>query len=98
MASTLLELSNMIAASVATLNKVCSKNIPFPDLDDPFAPSSEAFRTNQEAAEAANVMAAAANQLVAMVLPPPAALFSIISGVSYDHYFRYYYTLNYDER
>ncbi len=96
MTSTLLELSNMIAASVATLNKVCSKNVPFPDLNDPFAPHSEEFRKNPEAAEAANVIAAAANQLVAMVLPPPAALFSIISGVSYSHYSQCY-TFNYDQ-
>lgn len=85
MISTLLELSNMIAGSVATLNDVCSTSkLPFPSLDDPFSPPSEAFRAYPEAAEAANVIAAAASQLVAMVLPPPAALFVIISGVSHN--------------
>lgn len=87
MTSTLLELSNMIAGSAATLDKVCSEsNLPFPNLDDPFVPSSEAFRSNAEAAEAANIIAAAASQLVAMVLPPSAALFVIISGVSHKRY------------
>ena len=85
MTSTLLALSNMIAGSVATLDKVCSKSIPFPSLDDQFGPNSEAFRANPAAAEAANVIAAAASQLVAMVLPPPAALTVIISGVSHNY-------------
>lgn len=83
MSSTLLELSNIIAGAVNSLNKACTDNgTPFPGLDVPFSPSSEAFRSNPEAAEAANIIAAAATQLAAMVLPPPGAMFAMMSGVS----------------
>jgi len=83
MSSILLELSNLIANSVTTLNKACAESgTPFPGLDAAFSPSSEAFRGNPEAAEAANTIAAAATQIAFMVLPPPAAMFSLVSGVS----------------
>jgi len=55
------ELSKIISDSVATLERVCKQNsFSFPRLDEPFTPSSEAFRANPEAAEAANKIAAAA--------------------------------------
>ena len=80
--SSIKELSQIISDSVASLEKVCEKNdTPFPSLDDPFSPPSEAFRLDPEAAEAANKIAAAALQLAATVLPPPAALFTVVSGV-----------------
>lgn len=83
MASTLIELSNIISTAVTSLDKACTDSgTPFPGLDVPFSPSSESFRANSQAAEAANVIAAAAMQLAAMVLPPPAAIFTLISGVS----------------
>lgn len=75
------ELSKIISDSVASLEKVCKKNKTlFPSLDEPFSPPSEAFRSDPEAAEAANKIAAAALQLAATVLPPPAALFTVVSG------------------
>jgi hypothetical protein len=83
MASALTELSSIIAAAVISLNKACADGgTPFPGLEIPFSPLSEAFRANPQAAEAANVIAAAATQLASMVLPPPAAIFTLISGVS----------------
>ncbi|KAF5312467.1 hypothetical protein D9619_003730 [Psilocybe cf. subviscida] len=81
MSSTLLELSTIIAGAVNSLNKACADSgTTFPGLEVPFSPSSEAFRLNLQAAEAANIIAAAATQLAAMVLPPPSAMFSLISG------------------
>ncbi|KAF5312795.1 hypothetical protein D9619_003670 [Psilocybe cf. subviscida] len=81
MSSTLLELSNIIAGAVNSFNKACTDNgTPFSGLDVPFSPSSEAFRSNPEAAEAANIIAAAATQLATMVLPPPGAMFAMMSG------------------
>jgi hypothetical protein len=81
MTSPIKDLSQIISDSVASLEKVCKKNnTPFPSLDDPFSPTSEAFRSDPEAAEAANKIAAAALQLAATVLPPPAALFTVVSG------------------
>lgn len=88
MSFNLIELSNIIAGAVSTLNKSCSDSgTHFPGLDVPFSPPSEAFRANPEAAEAADIIAAAATQLAAMVLPPPAAMFALISGVSLDFLF-----------
>ncbi|KAF5312469.1 hypothetical protein D9619_003732 [Psilocybe cf. subviscida] len=81
MSSTLLQLSTIITGAVACLNEACADSgTPFPGLEVPFSSSSEAFRSNPQAAEAANTIAAAATQLAAMVLPPPSAIFSLISG------------------
>ena len=82
MSAILLELSSLISASIVALNQTCADNgTPFPSLDDPFVPNSEAFRASPQAAEAANIIAAAASQLIAMVLPPPAALYVTACGV-----------------
>ena len=81
--STLKELNNLIASSIIELEKACAESeLPFPDLDEPFTPQSEAFRKNPAASQAANVIAAAANQLLSTVLPPPMAMGSVLSGVS----------------
>ncbi len=82
MLSTLVALSNLIASSITELEKTCAESkLPFPNLDEPFTPQSEAFKENPVAAEAANIIAAAANQLLNTVLRPPVALGSIVSGV-----------------
>ncbi|KAH6913356.1 hypothetical protein BKA70DRAFT_1369956 [Coprinopsis sp. MPI-PUGE-AT-0042] len=49
-------------------------------IDCPFTPQSEAFRSIPEADEAANLIVAAAFQLVATVLPPPSSMLTLISG------------------
>lgn len=78
----LLELAKIISDSVQSIDRACTESgLAFPSLDDPFTPQSEAFRTNPEANEAANIIAAAAFQLVATVLPPPYSLISVVSGV-----------------
>ncbi|KAG6834069.1 hypothetical protein H0H93_012165 [Arthromyces matolae] len=71
----------MIASSVSTLLQACNDNgTPFPQPNDPFTPQSEAFRKNKIAADATNIIAAAALQLAARVLPPQIALMNIVSG------------------
>lgn len=86
MTSSLLSLSNLITSSVIALEKACADaNLPFPSLDEPFSHASEAFRANPAAEEATKVIAAAAHQLMVMVLPPSAALYNLISGVSSDY-------------
>ncbi|KAH9484885.1 4-O-methyltransferase 1 [Psilocybe cubensis] len=80
-ASPLSQLACLINNSVVALEKACSdSNLPFPSLDDPFSPASEAFRANPQAEEATKVIAAAAHQLMMMVLPPSVALYTLVSG------------------
>ncbi|KAF7354294.1 S-adenosyl-L-methionine-dependent methyltransferase [Mycena venus] len=57
-----------------------SSGTTIPDLHSAFAPPSEAFRANAEAAEAARVIAAAALQLEAIVTPPQVSLHHVIGG------------------
>jgi len=98
MTSPIKDLSQIISDSVASLEKVCKKNnTPFPSLDEPFSPPSEAFRADPEAAEAANKIAAAALQLAANVLPPPAALFTVVSGVCASDPFHIYHRLTFHQ-
>ncbi|KAH9484888.1 4-O-methyltransferase 1 [Psilocybe cubensis] len=81
MPSTLSSLAFLINRSIITLEKACSESkLPFPGFDEPFTPASEAFRANPEAEEAAKVIAAAAHQLMMMVLPPSVALYTVVSG------------------
>ncbi|KAH9484887.1 4-O-methyltransferase 1 [Psilocybe cubensis] len=81
MPSTLSSLAVLINRSIITLEKACSESkLPFPSFDEPFTPASEAFRANPEAEEAAKVIAAAAHQLMMMVLPPSVALYTAVSG------------------
>ena len=87
--SELFTLAKIISDSVQSLDRACTDNgLTFPSLNDPFTPQSEAFRSNPDASEAASRIAAAAFQLVASVLPPPATVLSLISGVSHTkiHY------------
>lgn len=77
------ELAKVISDAAQRLDSVCTRHgFAFPSLDEPFTPQSEAFRYNPDANEAANIIAAAAFQLLATVMPPPASMLSLISGVS----------------
>ncbi len=72
----------LINQNASTLEAVCSqKSTPIPDLDGPFHPSTEAFRSNPVAAEAANVICAAALQLAAILMPPQVTLYRVAGGV-----------------
>lgn len=83
MSSTLHQLLALMRTSLATLEAVCAESgTKIPDLDEPFTRASENFRTDARAARAANVLAAAAAQISAIVLPPTATLFQFIHGVS----------------
>ncbi|KAG6860183.1 hypothetical protein C0995_014728 [Termitomyces sp. Mi166 len=83
MATTILELSQLISDSVTALVTTCSAlNLRIPDLNEPYTLESEAFRRNQVVARAANIAAAAAFQLTAYLLPPQESILQVTSGVT----------------
>jgi hypothetical protein len=83
MVSPVRQLLALITQSVETLEAACqSSGTTIPDLHTAFAPPSEDFRANPEAAEAARIIAAAALQLEAIVTPPQVSLYRIFTGVS----------------
>ncbi|KAG6898617.1 hypothetical protein C0993_005644 [Termitomyces sp. T159_Od127] len=81
MATEIQQLSDLIVSSVSTLLQACKDcKTPFPDPTQAFTPQSELFRASQVAADAANIIAAAALQLAARVLPPHTSLMNIASA------------------
>lgn len=84
--STISLLARLISSSVAALERVCEDNqLSLPDLDAPkFYKSSEAFRVNPAAAEAARIAAAACLQLSAALLPPTEVVYQLVVGVRLD--------------
>ncbi|KAG6909480.1 hypothetical protein DXG01_017202 [Tephrocybe rancida] len=81
MATTIFELSNLISSSVTKLAETChAHDLRVPDLNEPYCPDSEAFRSNPAVARAANIAAAAAFQLAAFLLPPQESIMQITSG------------------
>lgn len=73
----------LINQNASILEAVCSqKSTPIPDLNAPFHPSTETFRSIPMAAEAANVICAAALQLAAILMPPQVTLYHVTGGVS----------------
>ncbi|KAJ6608071.1 S-adenosyl-L-methionine-dependent methyltransferase [Mycena sp. CBHHK59/15] len=81
MSTPIRQLLEIITKSVETLETACqSSGVTIPDLQEPFAPPSEAFRTIPAAAEAASVISAAALQLEAILTPPQVSLYRIVGG------------------
>ncbi|KAF8151199.1 S-adenosyl-L-methionine-dependent methyltransferase [Mycena galopus ATCC 62051] len=81
MSTPIRQLLALITQSVEALEAACqSSGTTVPDLHTAFAPSSEEFRANPEAAEATRIIAAAALQLEAIVAPPQVSLYRIITG------------------
>ena len=85
--TSLTPLIDLIVQNARVLEAACASpsgdgNASLPDLTVPFDPASEAFRKDPKAAEAANVIAAAAFQLAATVLPPPSTLLGVAEAVS----------------
>ncbi|KAF7368277.1 S-adenosyl-L-methionine-dependent methyltransferase [Mycena venus] len=81
MSTPIRQLLALITQSVETLEAACeSSGTTIPDLHTAFAPPSEEFRANPEAAEAARIIAAAALQLEAIVSPPQVSLYRVITG------------------
>lgn len=85
--SSLTPLIELIVQNARVLEAACASGngtgqASLPDLNAPFDPASEAFRKDPKAAEAANVIAAAAFQLAATVLPPPSTLLGVAEAVS----------------
>lgn len=73
----------LINQNASILEAVCSQtSTSTPDLNEPFHPSTEAFRSIPVAAEAANVICAAALQLAAILMPPQVTLYHVTGGVS----------------
>ncbi|KAG5351812.1 hypothetical protein C0989_004849 [Termitomyces sp. Mn162] len=82
MATTILELSQLISDSVTELSTLCSiHHLRIPDLNEQYTLESEAFRKDQAVARAANIAAAAAFQLAACLLPPQESILQVTSGV-----------------
>ncbi|KAG6888552.1 hypothetical protein C0995_007424 [Termitomyces sp. Mi166 len=81
MSSHIRQLQSLINNSIDKLENICeSTGTPVPDLYAPFSPESEAFRANPDAAEAANIISAAALQLEAIVSPPHVSLYHVVAG------------------
>ena len=77
------QLVDLLSKSLATLEAACAANgTEIPDLSESFHPDSEVFREDPAAAEAANIIGAAALQLAAIVIPPQMSLYHIVGGVS----------------
>ncbi|KAJ8082650.1 hypothetical protein PM082_008506 [Marasmius tenuissimus] len=72
---------DILTKNVEILENSCKANgTAIPDLETPFHPSSEAFRAHPEAAEASNIIVAAAHHLGAILTPPPIALYHVVGG------------------
>ncbi|KAJ3769755.1 S-adenosyl-L-methionine-dependent methyltransferase [Lentinula raphanica] len=81
MSSELQQLLDTITGAVKSLNQACASNgTSVPSLDEPFQPSSESFRGNFEALQAARIISAAALQLEAVVAPPQVVLYHVAGG------------------
>ncbi|KAF7373893.1 S-adenosyl-L-methionine-dependent methyltransferase [Mycena sanguinolenta] len=81
MSTPIRQLLVLITQAVETLEAASqTSGTTIPDLHAPFTPSSEAFRANPEAAEAARIISAAALQLEAIVTPPLVSLYRIVAG------------------
>ena len=84
MTSSARQLLDLISNSLTLLEKSCeARSVDIPDLNSPFHPSTEAFRADPTASEAANVISAAALQLAAIFVPPQVSVFRAIGGVSF---------------
>ena len=89
MASTIIQLSNLITNNTAILTKLCEQNdIPFPSLNDPcFNPNSDAFRSIPGAANACNIIIAAAAQLSTIVDQPNVSIMKLADAVRLKIYY-----------
>ncbi|KDR83075.1 hypothetical protein GALMADRAFT_263497 [Galerina marginata CBS 339.88] len=75
------ELLKLISTALSTIEKTCkATNYEIPNLHLPFQPRSEGFRSDPAAAEAANVISAAAFQLAAIFMPPQVSLYQVVGG------------------
>ena len=79
------QLLELMTRSLDTLEKECElKDLDIPDLHAPFHPSSEAFRSDPIAAEAASIISTAALHLFAILAPPHVSLYQSLAAV--HHY------------
>ncbi|KAJ8519047.1 hypothetical protein ONZ45_g3949 [Pleurotus djamor] len=79
--SPLRQILNLMHENVAILEATCLRQgLAIPDLDAPFHPTTEAFRSDSTAAEAANIISAAALQMATILLPPSVTLYQAVGG------------------
>ena len=82
MANPLTVLANIISTGVGTLTKVYSQNgLQFPSLDDPLQPAPLGIDLDPSLVEHKALIAAAAAQILAMVLPPHKTFLELLSGM-----------------
>lgn len=68
-------LLDLIKTSIGDIEQVYNTSgQPFPSLDEPFTPQSEALRMSPPVQKASSTIVAAAAQLIACVRPPPASV------------------------
>ncbi|KAF5335811.1 hypothetical protein D9611_009636 [Ephemerocybe angulata] len=80
----LLSLACIISDSVNTIHAACEETgLAFPKLEDAFDLHSEAFRPHEGVSEATKRIVAAAHQLIAAVLPPATAVYTIAASGSH---------------
>ncbi|CAK5276426.1 unnamed protein product [Mycena citricolor] len=77
MTSAIRQLLDIITKNVEVLEQA---GLTIPDLAEPFAPPSEAFRMDPAGGPAAAAISAAALQLEAILTPPHISLYRIVSG------------------
>ncbi|KZO93896.1 S-adenosyl-L-methionine-dependent methyltransferase [Calocera viscosa TUFC12733] len=81
MAARVLQLAKLISDSAATIDKACTENgTSVPDLDAPFDPRGEMFRSHAGVSVAVNTAISAANQLLATLRPAPSSILQTSSG------------------
>ncbi|KAF8652613.1 hypothetical protein AX16_004302 [Volvariella volvacea WC 439] len=79
--ATLRQLQSLLNKAIDDLEATSTDtSTTLPDLNEPFTPQSEAFRSSSAAAQAAEVASAAAYQIAAILAPPHATLYQIIGG------------------
>ncbi|RDB20353.1 4-O-methyltransferase 1 [Hypsizygus marmoreus] len=76
------QLADLISTSVSSLASICAlKNLHLPHLHDSlYLPESDSFRSDPVASKYANIIAAAAFELAATLMPPQETVFQIASG------------------
>ena len=82
MDSSITQLIALISSTASALDVVCSQNdLHIPHLNEPLTGNGEGFRSHPEAAKLANVIASAAFELIATLLPPQEYIFQLATGV-----------------
>lgn len=90
MAQVLLDLVALLADAAHRIDAACKeKHATFPSLDDPLDDASEAIRNDPVVTPLVDIVAAAAQQILATARSPTQTVLDLVYGVSYPgSYFR----------